>query len=462
MPTLDIQAVSQKSPCDVFLKDWDAKIDRSNRAFLAAGLVWHVLELGTPDSKLRQKLGILSWSLWWFRHTLRALFRPCSADRVEAGEIVTFAFLPTPAHQDTLEPLLEEMQSLSPARLKEPGNPAPGQIFQIPEYPPSLFGGVVSLCAIFRLLTTIRCFKKLDFWVSGRLAEQLYSFLTVFQWTKLLIEPRGVLFLTYELHPWLKSLASLWRQSDKRVIHVMHGQRLDFYQHTEASDLVLFSKVDEPWFRQRVDPSVRIWTIGHPRLESVRKLVGKPVQHERTRLPRITFFSQPVEGKYSRSLRIADWKLLSALNGCAEVRLRAHPRESRENIERDLFDAGLTFITISEAGLIDDLKWSDGVASSWSTVSMEAAACGRGIFWTCSSPERYEASQELRDHGIGVLIQHAAEWDQYLANWQRNGWQPSVVVSESRLRELGMIGDMDKTWTERLEIEIPDENLPKK
>jgi len=382
------------------------------------------------------------------------MLRPLSSQKVQAGSAVTFAFLPTPAHRNTLEPLVEEMQSLSPVRLKGPGSLEPGLSFQIPEQPPNLFAGFVSFYKTLQLLTTLGNFKKLDFRISGRVAERVCSCLSALQWIKILIEPRGVLFLTYELQPWLKGLAWKWRQAGYRVIHVMHGQRLDLYQCTQATDLVLFSKVDEPWFRQRVDPSVRIWTIGHPRLENVRKLVGPSPVRDGQRLPRITFFSQPVEGSYCRMLRIADWKLLSALNKNAEVRLRAHPRESRENIERDLFDAGLTFITISEAGLIEDLKWCDGVASSWSTVSMEAAACGRGIFWTCSSPERYEASQELRDHGIGVLIQEAAAWEQYLAQWKQGGWQTPVVVTERRLRELGMIGDSEKSWIERLEIEL--------
>ncbi len=120
----------------------------------------------------------------------------------------------------------------------------------------------------------------------------------------------------------------------------------------------------------------------------------------------------------------------------------------------DMKAAGIDFMQVSDAGLIEDLKWCDAVASSWSTVSMEAAACGRGIFWTCSTPEQYEASQELRDHGIGILIQSANDWEKPLAEWQSADWREPIRVSEARLRELGMIGDMDKPWLERLEIKV--------
>ncbi len=258
---------------------------------------------------------------------------------------------------------------------------------------------------------------------------------------------------TYELDYATKALACTLRSRGRRVIHVMHGQRLPSYQITMASDLVLFSKLDEPWFRARVDPSVRIWTIGHPRLEDVRDKVG-PAHSHHDRLPRITFFSQPSEGDYTRDLRIADWRICAALKGKAEVRFRAHPREDINIIKADMAAAGIDFMQISDAGLIEDLTWCDAVASSWSTVSMEAAACGRGIFWTCSTPERYEASQELRDHGIGTLVKSAQDWETPLAEWRCGEWCEPIRVSEARLRELGMIGDMEKSWFERLEIKV--------
>jgi hypothetical protein len=257
---------------------------------------------------------------------------------------------------------------------------------------------------------------------------------------------------TYELDYATKALACTLRTRSLRVIHIMHGQRLPTYQVTMATDLVLFSKIDEPWFRARIDPSIRIWTIGHPRLEDVRCKVG-PVRGNHNRLPRITFFSQPSEGDYSRDLRLADWRICASLEGKADVRFRAHPREDKSRLKADMAAAGIDFMQISDAGLIEDLIWCDAVASSWSTVSMEAAACGRGIFWTCSTPERYEAPQELRDHGIGTLVQYAQDWEKHLAEWQSGEWGEPIRVSEARLRELGMIGDMEKSWFERLGIE---------
>jgi hypothetical protein len=225
-----------------------------------------------------------------------------------------------------------------------------------------------------------------------------------------------------------------------------------------ATDLVLLSKLDEDWFRKRVSDEVRIWCAGHPRLERIRQEVGSvslvPGSNPK-RLPRIAFFSQPAEGDYSSALRRRDWALLGSLSGRAEVRFRLHPRESRQAAERDLAEMGLDFVELSEAGLVEDLRWCDAVASSWSTVSMEAAACGRGVFWTCTTPERYEASAELRDHGIGLLIREPGDWQPPLADWSAGEWREPVSIPEPRLRELGMIGDMDRPWLERLALADP-------
>lgn len=258
--------------------------------------------------------------------------------------------------------------------------------------------------------------------------------------------------LTYEAPAINKAMAILTRRADQRVVHIMHGLKHPNFQVSIATDFVLLSKIDEPWFRARVAPSTRIWTIGHPRLESVRREVGTPVTGVGDRLPRIAFFSQPAEGDYHSVLRRRDWALLGSLAGRAELRFRLHPRESREEAERDLSELGLGFVELSEAGLVEDLRWCDAVASSWSTVSMEAAACGRGVFWTCSTPERYQASAELRDHGIGRLIVEPGDWQAPLEDWSKGGWREPVVVPEFRLRELGMIGDMETPWLERLAL----------
>jgi hypothetical protein len=264
--------------------------------------------------------------------------------------------------------------------------------------------------------------------------------------------PHEFVFLTYELMPEAKAWVAWARATGKKVIHVMHGQSLPTYQITMATEIVLFSKVDEPWFCERVAPDVKLWTIGHPRLEMIRREVGPPTESCSDRLPRIAFFSQPSEGDYSRELRLNDWRILCGLKGRADIRFRLHPREDRETALADLKEIGADFIGLSDAGLKEDLAWCDAVASSWSTVSMEAAACGRGIFWTCSTPEKYEASQELRDAGIGALIQNPDDWEAHLRAWGLEGWTAPVLLPEQKLRELGMIGDMERPWLERLEL----------
>jgi hypothetical protein len=268
--------------------------------------------------------------------------------------------------------------------------------------------------------------------------------------------PHQAVFLTYELLPEAKAWVQWAREAGRRVVHVMHGQWLPTYQVTLATDLLLFSKVDEPWFRERVDPQVKIWTIGHPRLEMIRREVGLPEAPSSPRLPRIAFFSQPSEGDYSRELRCRDWAILAGLRGRAEVRFRPHPRESLEVAMMDLKSIGADFIELSEAGLKEDLAWSDAVASSWSTVSLEAAVCGRGVFWTCTTPEKYKASQELQRAGIGVLLQCRDDWDDHLDAWLAGGWKAPVIIPEVSLQHFGIIGEAATPWISRLELQSSD------
>ncbi|MGJ8642782.1 MAG: hypothetical protein ACSHX9_05200 [Luteolibacter sp.] len=267
--------------------------------------------------------------------------------------------------------------------------------------------------------------------------------------------PHAAVFLTYELIPESKAWVQWAREAGARIIHVMHGQRLPTYQVTQATDLVLLSKVDETWFRQRVSDAVKLWTIGHPRLETIHQAVGMPENEQAGKGLRIAFFSQPSEGDYSPEQRCSDWEILEGLRYRAEVRVRAHPRENSEALLKEMHDAGIDFVTISQSGLEEDLKWCDAVASSWSTVSMEAAACGRGVFWTCAAPENYLASAELRQHGIGVLIERAGAWETYLNEWEeKREWPESVRLANNNLQELGMVGDMTIPWLERLGVAV--------
>lgn len=446
--------------CEAFFRYLRAEVDSECLLAMCADALWHEVVWQKAASRERkQRFGIYSWLVWWVC-SLRNCDRKAASSATEAtfGSAV-FGVLDTPAHLNTLEPIVKEFRFRYPTEIVCPSRALlPTLAFEPPVIPASIKHSWKILGLTFRALRLTRLFwhlygRKLGCRLRGRIAARIYLLLTAIAWAEGLAPVRGPLFVTYEFLPWQKALVRLWRKSGQRVIHVLHGQRLDFYQHTHATDLVLLSNIDEPWFRARVDPSVKLWTVGHPRLEDVRRKVGTP-RETNTGLPRITFFSQPAEGDYSRSQRIADWQICASLQGKAEVRFRAHPREDRAMLVVDMKAAGIEFMQVSDAGLIEDLKWCDAVASSWSTVSMEAAACGRGIFWTCSTPEKYEASQELRDHGIGVLIQNAPDWTPYLRQWSEGGWKSPVTVSNEQLRELGMIGDTSKSWMERLEVSL--------
>ena len=424
-----------------------------------------------PGVEKRFKGGLTVWALWvlYKRSTIKLPFGkslPANGKSLSSSEY-GFRLLQTPAHHDSLAPLLEQIPRGQRALYgydwegADDGEQAraSGLLQNL-----SRLTWSKSLFALWKAIRTTRRIQQIhsqipdytDRWLpkdfTSRMAELVFRQQLELEVLRQTPCPHRALFLTYELIPETKAWVQWAREAGKRVIHVMHGQRLPTYQVTLATDLLLFSKVDENWFRERVDPQVKIWTIGHPRLERVRKEVGLPGITQPQRMPRIAFFSQPFEVDYSSDLRLRDWAILAGLRGRAEVRFRLHPRESKEIALRDLQRLGADFIELSEAGLKEDLAWCDAVASSWSTVSMEAAACGRGVFWTCTTPEKYEASSELRDAGIGALIADAGDWDTHLKAWNEDGWTAPVVLPDHKLRELGMIGDSDRPWLKRLEI----------
>ena len=433
--------------------------------------VFHLYLTAGATDELRFRGGIPLWLCWAAKRILIPA-QPMAATVFPTkvnppAKPYAFRMLSTPAHHDTLAAILTTFPSadlvLYGANLQS-AHPGVLALHSTLSENCAALSTKARFRALVRSLSTARHLRK-SLTVAGvnrrwrspgglapRMAEMLFRYHLELSVLGKSACPHDCLFLTYELMPEAKAWVEWARISGKRVIHVMHGQRLPTYQITMATDLLLFSKVDEPWFRERVDPQVKIWTIGHPRLEMIRSEVGLPANPSAPRRPRIAFFSQPCEGDYSSELRMRDWAILAGLKDQAEVRFRLHPRESRKDAVDDLEKIGADFITLSEAGLKEDLAWCDAVASSWSTVSMEAAACGRGMFWTCATPERYEASQELRDHGIGVLLTNASEWDDHLNAWTGAGWREPIMVSEQRLRELGMIGDMDKPWIERLSL----------
>jgi hypothetical protein len=439
-----------------------------------ADAVFVTLWLEIPGVEKRFKYGIGIWTLWAIAKCLATRLpskrHPACGPPHAATSSSSYGFrlLTTPAHHDSLVPILDQIsreQCCLYGHMREDRLNIDESFKSGLSHCLSVFGLRTSLRALtqaigktFRIRRTLARLSAQavhptpsDF--IARLAELIFR-----QQLELALLRRSpcthkATFLTYELIPEAKAWVRWARESGARVIHVMHGQRLPTYQVTMATDLLLFSKVDEPWFRERVDPQVKIWTIGHPRLEMIRQQVGLPECPSVDRLPRIAFFSQPSEGDYSRELRLEDWSILAGLKGRAEVRFRLHPRESKEIAVRDLKNLGAEFIELSEAGLKEDLSWCDAVASSWSTVSMEAAACGRGVFWTCTTPEKYEASRELQVSGIGALIRDAGDWKPYLDAWNHGGWQTPVIVPDHRLNELGMIGDMARPWLERLGLE---------
>lgn len=381
-----------------------------------------------PSKAKRYRLGYVSVVVRMI-FFLRRMFL-ADAARISTGT-VNAVWLDTPAHADTMKAFLGRD---SPEREKTPASSI----------------GFAGKCSLFVVLGSlpqvidifVRLLRSAPRPLRNRVEffEFLLQVICYMRLPSLQAAIAGPCVLTYEAIAINKAVALLTRRAGYRVIHVIHGLKHPNFQVSVATDLVLLSKIDEAWFRERVSPDARLWTIGHPRLESIRREVGPPDAWQRKRLPRIAFFSQPSEGDYDPELRMQDWRTLAGLKDRAEVRFRLHPRENRDTAALAIQRCGLEFVELSNHGLKEDLAWCDAVASSWSTVSMEAAACGRGVFWTCSTPERYEVAQELRDHGVGVLIGSPGEWRPYLDEWACGPWNAPVVVTDERLRELGFIG----------------------
>jgi len=447
---------------DRFLELWRQNIPIDSPEFTCADVVFHELHYYKQSIKTRQKIGLASWLLWWLKQTSYILTFKSKTTSFPINKDYCFTYLPTPAHTQSLAPIFDEIAV--PQKVLLGNQPLSGNTdsYQFPESAPGVLSAIRILLSVFQILIRVDIImlslqgRKLSFREKGRIAERVYSCLNAIQWVRKTLKKPLVLFVTYELPPLHKALVYCNTRIHGRSIHVMHGQRLDLYQFSNATDIVLFSKIDEPWFRSRVNPSVRIWTIGHPRLELIRKQVGPANAHNPMRKPRITFFSQSFDSDYPKEQRIIDFKILAGLRGHAEVRLRAHPSETYAMLLDVQQEAQLDFASISDRGLVEDLKWCDAAASSLSTVSMEAAACGRGVFWTCQNPKPYQASQELRNNGIGVLLKEPNDWMPYLEQWKTQGWGSPVRVDESQLRELGMIGEMNKPWTERLGIRLEE------
>lgn len=415
-----------------------------------------------PTSTSRLRFGILSWIFWWLKEFICTHFNG-SLNRNSKSNIncdYLFYSLPTPAHENTLSSIATNFSgtelNLTAANINDP-EVWIGNDFKQAHY--SFNERFTASTLIRALLLTFRWNRMIR--KDGGLFDQYRIFSSMVdaahryysQSGRFDHGPRLGLIVSYELDPVVKDLVRATLTHGGRVVHVMHGQRLPHFQITKATDLILFSKIDEPWFRSRIPADVRIWTIGHPRLEATRQAVGPWTREPDNRQPRIAYFSQPVEGNYTREERKHDWRILSGLADLAEVRIRLHPRENKEQALKDLSELRANFVQLSEEGLINDLTWCDAVASSWSTVSMEAASCDRGVFWTCSEPEKYPQSAELREQGIGVLVQSPNDWKQWLDSWPVSGFEAPIRVTESQLHALGMIGDMEKSWMERLGLD---------
>ena len=84
--------------------------------------------------------------------------------------------------------------------------------------------------------------------------------------------------------------------------------------------------------------------------------------------------------------------------------MRPHPRENLGLLKEALLKAGVNNYELSCEGLIEDLRWSDVVSTSWSTGLLEAQACGRECIWVNAAVDQFAIVQEMLNEGVGQLI----------------------------------------------------------
>ncbi|RYD46627.1 MAG: hypothetical protein EOP85_07060, partial [Verrucomicrobiaceae bacterium] len=228
-----------------------------------------------PLVETRFKGGLPWWGVW----ALLKLLGPCdstirSKNEEEAARPPRqgYRLLPTPAHRDSLLPLIE---AADPGVVRIYGEETDvANLLPIPLDFPHSIGSLGFQDRLSSLLKAIRSHRRISAILAKciptgqplpdgfhpRLIEQIFTMELGLTRLRRKEAPLDSLHVTYELAPDSKALVLWARETGADVIHVMHGQRLPTYQLTMATDLVLLSKVDEPWFRPRVDPAIRIHT----------------------------------------------------------------------------------------------------------------------------------------------------------------------------------------------------------
>ena len=306
--------------------------------------------------------------------------------------------------------------------------------------------------ARYQLFMPVEAAKK-----NSQLTETTFEY---FRWKRIWTSvsralPSTALFLTSETSPVAKAVRDVMRETDRKVIHFLHGLPNATHQVTYATDICVYSASQEKWFQQRVAKDVHVRTIGNPRLEQIRTSVTRPQSRNPGESFRLVYFSQVPGSYYDRGARRTDFAIL-ALNDSERtqfsLRVRPHPAESIDQLRKDLESVGITAYEFSTDSLIDDLTWCDVAATTFSTALLEAAVCGRLCYWINAGECVFHSIKALCDDGIGKTIRSATEWRDEMTLIAQLKVSPPAQITEQLLQDLKIIPRTNQRWLGRLDF----------
>lgn len=229
-------------------------------------------------------------------------------------------------------------------------------------------------------------------------------------WHHVMDENIEEIYCTFEKSPVAKSFFYVARKLGiPHRVHWVHGLRHASLQSTLSTELWCMTEGDVRFFNTRVPEYCVPKVKRNPEADMLVASVGvrTPEQKDAMRPVHFLFLGPGLETSYTQEMRMADLAVIKraqdALGNEAAWRFRPHP-SARERFHEELEAAGIVVSDFSSNTLIDDLKWSDAVGSSWSSLLLDVRETGRPIFWVQAEVRPLGGVNELIADGVGVHV----------------------------------------------------------